>query len=69
MVIINNPCLRVYQFFKIMDAYTCFQEIAMFMSNMANPEKPIPQISNNDMIQAKGFDLKYSFRKDKSTDK
>lgn len=31
---------------------------------VCKPEKPIPKISNEDMIASKGFD-KYSFRKDK----
>jgi hypothetical protein len=37
----------------------------MYLSNQAAPEKPIPAISNSDMIEAKGFDLKNSFRKAK----
>jgi hypothetical protein len=63
--LVINPCLRPYQFFKVKDTYTAFQDLAMFVSNMANPEKPIPTISNADMIYAKGFD-KNSFRKDRT---
>lgn len=64
--IVWNASLRDFDFMRIKDPYTAFQEISMYLGNMAFPNKPIPKISNNDMIEAKGFDLKHSFRKDKS---
>lgn len=36
----------------------------MWFNNKAFPGNLIPEISNDDMILAKGFDLKSSFRKD-----
>lgn len=60
-----NPNLKSYEFFRVKDAYSAFQEIEMWLSNQASPEKSIPSVSNNDMIEAKGFDLKHSFRNTK----
>jgi hypothetical protein len=60
-----NCLLKDFQFYRVFDAYSAFQEIQMWMSNQAVPLKPIPKISDKDMVTAKGFD-KYSFRKDKS---
>lgn len=62
-----NSKLKDYNFEKIVDPYTAFQKISMFLGNQATPIKPIPVISNNDMIESKGFHLKESFRKQKST--
>jgi len=59
-----NDCLRSVEFFRVFDPYTAFQEIAMFMANLAVPLKEIPAVSNCDMIEAKGFDKKWSFRKE-----
>jgi hypothetical protein len=58
-----NVCLREHEFFRIKDPYTAFQEIQMFMSNLAWPNRPIPEVSNDDLIAAKGFD-RFSFRKE-----
>lgn len=59
-----NHSLKDYDFFRVYDARAAFQEISMFMSNIGNPEKPIPAVSDGDMLEAKGFDIKWSFRKE-----
>ncbi len=59
-----NARLADYEFYRIIDTYTAFQEINMFMSNLAMPEKPIPVIDDLTLSEAKGFN-RYSFRKDK----
>lgn len=59
-----NGSLREHQFVRLFDPYTAFQEISMFMGNLAVPLKPIPEISDKTMAEAKGFD-KFSFRKPK----
>lgn len=59
-----NPPLKNLQFYKLFDSYTAFQELFMYISNTAQPEKGIPKVSDSDMIVAKGFD-KHSFRKQK----
>lgn len=60
-----NDTLSQYAFQKVFDPYQAFQKLSMYLGNMAFPNKPIPAISNEDMIAAKGFDLRYSFRADK----
>lgn len=61
-----NPCLQYYEFYKYFDAYRTYQEISMYFNGpMSDNKEEIPEISNADMIAAKGFN-KYSFRKDKS---
>jgi hypothetical protein len=64
---IINPRLADWQFYKAMPIELTFQELEMYLGSVlcAN-EDNIPQISNKDMIEAKGFDLKHSFRKEKS---
>jgi hypothetical protein len=59
---IFNATLREYEFFRVVEPYTAFQEIQMFMSNLAVPLNPIPEISDKIMVDIKGFD-KWSFRK------
>jgi hypothetical protein len=49
---------------KLFEPYQAYQEISMFVNNLAIPEKPIPKMSDEDMASIKGFD-KFSFRKDK----
>jgi hypothetical protein len=63
--IVVNPCLKKLDFVKKFGPEQAYQEIRMYLSNLAFPNKAIPEVSNNDMIEAKGFDLKTSFRKAK----
>lgn len=58
-----NPCLRELEFFRVLDPYTAFQELAMYLGAQAQPEKPIPTIPDKIMVGVKGFDER-SFRKD-----
>ena len=51
---------------RIKDPYTAYQELSMYLGNMAFPNKPIPTISDEVMAEIKGFN-KFSFRKDKAT--
>lgn len=59
-----NDQLSRFNLARLIDPYTAFQEIMMYLGNIAKPEKIIPTISDKDMIEAKGFDLQTSFRKD-----
>lgn len=65
MVIETNCPLKDKNFFKVLDAYSAYQELSMWFNNKATPEKPIPKLDDITMRDIKGFD-KYSFRKDKS---
>lgn len=61
--------LKPYEFYRIMDPYTAFQELQMYFGVLVDPPKPIPKVSDADMLEAKGFDPRFSFRKDKSKKK
>jgi hypothetical protein len=63
MSITFDDCLKHLGFVRVFDPYTAFQEIYMFMCNLAVPIKPIPEVSDADMVTAKGFN-KWSFRKE-----
>lgn len=60
--IVYNAVLKPYDFVRIFDPYTAFQEVSMFMGNMAMPEKEMPVISDKMKIHSRGFD-KWSFRR------
>ncbi len=58
-----NALLRPLNFAKVKDPYTAFQEIAMWVSNLAAPQKDMPIISNKMKIATHGFD-EWSFRRE-----
>ncbi len=63
-----NCQLKKYRFFKIFNTESTYQEISMYLGGVLGQNNPtIPEISNNGMIEAKGFDLKTSFRKEKKS--
>ena len=62
MVITFNAPLKEWDFFRLFDTYTAFQEITMFLGGIAVPLKPIPDIPDKIMVGIKGFD-EWSFRK------
>lgn len=61
-----NGCLKEVEFFRIVEPFTAFQELSMYWGNVAQPNRPIPEVSDEDMLVAKGFDPKWSFRKEPS---
>ena len=58
-----NALLKPYEFFRKFDVHQTYQELRMYLSNLAMPEKPIPQLSNEDLAASKGHGDKYSFRR------
>lgn len=56
-----NALLRPIEFVRVKDPFTAFQEIAMFMSNFAVPQMPMPELSDAMKIQKRGF-TEQSFR-------
>jgi hypothetical protein len=66
--IVFNERLNQYQFFRVIDPMTAYQEVNMFVSNVARPMKPIPEVTDRDLVTAKGFD-KWSFRKEPNEQK
>lgn len=63
---IINPILKEYNFYKIFDSYTAFQEIQMFIGGVLsnNENDNIIEINDKHKIEQHGFDYKWSFRKE-----
>lgn len=59
-----NPKLSSFQFYRVMPDWKAHQELDMYLGNIAEDRKVIPEIDDVTMAEAKGFD-KFSFRKDK----
>lgn len=58
-----NEILADYQFYKVVDTFTAFQELAGYISGVLGGQSPkMVDISNDDMIHKKGFD-NMSFKK------
>lgn len=61
---IINPILKEYEFYKVFDPFTTFQEIQMFISGvLGTGEKEIIEVEDKYKIGQHGFD-KWSFRKE-----
>ena len=62
-----NPKLIELNFVTIKDPHTAFQEIAQYLSGVLGINNKEPEIiADKYLIEGKGFDNKYSFRRDKS---
>lgn len=58
-----NPNLEHYDFGKVKDAVTAFQDIYMFLSGvLGTPERPMVKLSDKDLAKKHGHGDKYSFR-------
>jgi hypothetical protein len=68
LFIYYNINLKSLSFNKIFNAQEAFQELQMYISNIAIPEKKPLVISDEEMAESKGFN-KFSFRKDKTKKK
>lgn len=66
---IINPILKDYEFYKVIDTYTAFQEIQMFISGVLGiGESEIVEIEDKYKIPQHGFD-KWSFRRESTKKK
>jgi len=62
--ILLNPTLKKYKFYKVVDTYTAFQKISMFISGvLGGTSPPVIEVSNAIKISKHGYD-KWSFRKE-----
>lgn len=52
-----NAQLKDIHFQRVFDPFQAYQQINMFLGNMAFPNRPIPHVSDEDMILAKGFNI------------
>lgn len=67
--LIINPVLKEWEFYKVVDAFTAFQEISMFLGGVLGiGEKEIVEIEDKYKIGQHGFD-KWSFRREPSKKK
>lgn len=61
----NHPSLKEIKFFYVMDAYTAFQEISMYLGGVLGVGQPeLVKINDKEMLKKKGFD-NMSFKKEK----
>jgi len=61
--LIVNPCLKEWEFYKVVNTFQAFQEISMFMGGvLGSGEKEIIVVEDKYKIAQHGFD-KWSFRK------
>jgi len=66
--LIISPTLKDYQFTKVFDPYTAFQEIEMFISGVLGENKEPSTIDDKSMLYKKGFN-DMSFKTYKGTKK
>lgn len=58
-----NPSLRDIQFYRVFDAYTCYQELSMWLEGtLSYPQNMMVEIEDKYRIEQHGFDTKYGFR-------
>jgi hypothetical protein len=62
--LITNSWLKAVEFFKVVDAFTAFQEIAMYLSNQLVKHDEVLEVADKYKIAQHGYD-KHSFRKEK----
>lgn len=64
ITLIRNPCLADLEFQRVLDPYTCFQNIAMFIGGvMPGRQMPMVHLTDTDRLLKRGFDPVYGFRK------
>lgn len=65
---VNGDNLKSLEFFRAMDPYAAFQEISMWVANLAQPGREMVEIADDRVkIHKAGFDPKTSFRKAKQS--
>jgi hypothetical protein len=65
----RDSLLAPYEFYQLFDAWSAFQEIAMWIGGvMARPERAAAPIGDEDLARAKGFD-EWSFRRPPKPDR
>ena len=59
-----NISLKYREFYKVLDSYSAYQELDMWMSGvLAYPQNLMIEVDDKSKIQKHGFDKKYGFRK------
>jgi hypothetical protein len=61
--VLLNPKLSDYSFYKVLDAYSCYQELDMWLSSrLAYPQNIMIEVDDKSKVEKHGFDTKYGFR-------
>jgi hypothetical protein len=60
--IVYNAPLKPFGFQRVFDPFRAFQEINMFLNNIAWPNRDIPTMSNQENAERLGHGDRYSFR-------
>ncbi|MEM9930864.1 MAG: hypothetical protein AAF840_13665, partial [Bacteroidota bacterium] len=62
--LLTNPILKDFEFYRIVDSYSCYQSLAQFLSGvLTDREKIKNNLTDLQKIRKHGFDAKYGFRK------
>jgi len=61
-----DPPLKEYEFERVKDANSAFQEISVYLANILIEQKEVIELSDSYRVQKSGFDLKTSFRRAKN---
>ena len=64
-----NPSLKTYNFQEVIDPFTLYQEIEMYLGGVLGNKEVIPEMADKDKVVSHGFDPKWSFRKHKDDNK
>lgn len=62
---VKNGCLKKFEFYRLFDPHSAFQELSTYLGGLAVPLKEAKEPTNEEKIALAGFD-KFSFRRDKS---
>ena len=63
-VVVRNPCLSTLGMERELPPYTAFQELSQFIAGiMPGQCSPMVKLADRDLVQKKGFDPKYGFRR------
>ena len=64
-LLIENPCLKDIDFQKVIDPFTAYQELEMYIGGVIGQNPQPADVSDSVKIQQHGFDPLWSFRKHK----
>jgi hypothetical protein len=59
---LDPPILKDIEFYKAVPTAAAYQELQMWVSNQARPDRPMVKLSDKELIVKHGMDLKTSFR-------
>ena len=61
-LLIKNPSLKSFEFYKVLPDYQIYQELEMYLGNVLVTRDEIPVMTDKQKVSSHGFDEKYGFR-------